>query len=309
MTRPEITIVVPIYNGAAYLKETLESLLAQTFTNFELLAIDDGSTDSSTEIVRSLKDERIRLICLDRGGLCATLNRGMSEARAPYFARSDHDDISFPTRLERQLKVMKNHPDAIAVFSFNSKFGKKHRWANSDKFSVESSPVREYSPERDGCMLASTMLARTESLGAMGGFRQAYWPCDDIDLQFRMSEAGKVMILCEPLVDYRFHVGAYSYPQFQRMQLLADWARDSRYRRMRNEPEITYDEFLKNLPADRWSRLRRHRIFSSREHMRVGGQRYLDGQYLASAAHFSMSALLDPGDISRRIKRLVRRFV
>ena len=220
-----------------------------------------GAPTPLAEIIRSIKDERIRLIYLDRGGLCATLNRGTREARAPYIARSDHDDISYPTRLERQLQVMKEHPDAIAVFSFNSKFGKKHRWGNSDKFSLESNSVREYNPERDGCMLASTMFARTDSLLAMGGFRQPYWPCDDIDLQFRMSEAGEVLVLCEPLVDYRFHLGAVSYAQFQKMQLLANWARDSRQRRMRNEPEITYEEFLNSLPSDLWSRLTRQRIF------------------------------------------------
>jgi len=98
MKCPEVTVIVPIYNGSAYLSETINSLLSQSFSGFELLAIDDGSTDDSSNIVRSFKDERIRLIQKSNGGLCEALNLGIAEARAPYIARSDQDDISFPER-------------------------------------------------------------------------------------------------------------------------------------------------------------------------------------------------------------------
>jgi len=300
---------VPVYNGAAHLAQTLESLLAQTFADFELLVIDDGSTDSSGSIARSFKDERIRVVRTENQGLVQALNTGIREARAPYIARSDHDDISVPTRLEKQLKVMREQPDTVAVFSFNSKFGTKHVWSNRDKFANGSDPVREYQPETDGCLLQSTMLARTDALRALNGFRAAYYPGEDLDLECRLSEAGRVMVVCEPLVAYRFRLGGMTYGTFRIMQLKAGWAQDSHLRRMRNEPEVTFEEYLASLPADRWSRLARRFTFSSREHMRIGGQRYLDGHYLASAAHFSMSALLDPGNMSRRIKRLAKRFV
>ena len=103
MKSPEVTIVIPVYNGARYLGETIHSFLSQSFKNFELLAIDDGSTDASSDIVRSFKGDRVRLIRQKNSGLVYTLNRGIEEARAPYIARSDQDDISFPDRLERQI--------------------------------------------------------------------------------------------------------------------------------------------------------------------------------------------------------------
>ena len=307
MTPPEITIVVPVLNGAAHLRETLESLLAQTFTDFELLVIDDGSTDSTAAIALSIKDERIRVISTPNHGFSAALNLGIQEARAPYIARNDHDDLSAPTRLERQLQVMKQNHDALAVFSYNTKFGARHHWANRDKFAREPDPVREYLPEKDGCVLPATMLARTESLRAIGGFRPAYYPCDDFDIECRLAEAGKVLIVCEPLMHYRFHAGASTYRVFSVAHNMAAWTMDSRQRRLRHEPELTFDDYLKTLPADPWSRLKRHCVFSSRTHMRIGGQRFLDGHYLAAAAHFSASALLNPGNITGRFKQLFSR--
>ena len=136
MNSPEITIIVPVYNGSIYLSETLNSLLSQTFANFELLVIDDGSTDASSEIVRSFKDDRIRLIRKENSGLCHTLNRGIAEARTSYIARNDQDDISFPQRLECQLKVMNDHPEAIALLAYNTKFGGKRHWSNADKLTI-----------------------------------------------------------------------------------------------------------------------------------------------------------------------------
>jgi len=307
MTPPEVTILVPVYNGAAHLRETLESLLAQTFTDFELLIVNDGSTDSTADIGLSMKDERIRLISTPNQGLCAALNLGIQQARAPYIARSDHDDLSVPTRLERQLQVIKQHPDALAVFSFNSKFGVRHHWENRDKFAREPDPVREYSPEKDGCLLPSTMMARTEALRAAGGHRQASFPCDDFDLECRLSEAGKVLVVCEPLVKYRFHTGAMTNHVFFEAHNMAAWITDSRIRRLRHSPEITFEQFLKSLPADRWSRLKRHCVFSARVHMRLGGQRFLDGNYLAAAAHFAASVVMNPGNLAGRLKRLFSR--
>jgi glycosyltransferase involved in cell wall biosynthesis len=307
MTIPAITILVPVYNGEAHLKETLESLLAQTFTDFELLIINDGSTDSSAAIAQSMKDERIRLIGTENRGFSAAVNLGIQEARAPYIARSDHDDLSVPTRLERQMAVMREHLDALAVFTFNTKFGARRQWSNRDKFAREPDPVREYSPEKDGCILPATMLARAEALRAIGGFRPAYYPCDDFDLECRLSEAGKVLVLCEPLMNYRFHEGASTYRVFSVAHHMAAWTMDSRSRRLRHEPELTFEEFLRTLPADPWSRLKRYCAFSARTHMRIGGQRFLDGKYLAAAAHFSASALLNPGNIAGRIKRLFSR--
>ena len=305
MRSPKVTVVVPVYNGAVYLGETLESLLTQSFTDFELLVIDDGSTDASGDIVRSMKDDRIRLIVKENGGLCHALNRGIEEAKASYIARNDQDDISFPHRLERQLKVLEDHPDAIGLFAYNTKFGTKHRWSNTDKLTMAAGEIREYEPLKDGSLLGSTMFVRTEALRAVHGFRQSYYPVDDWDLECRLAEAGKVLVLQEPLVAYRFQTSANTYRVFAEMQEKTRWTEDSYHRRLKKIPELTFEQFMTTQPQNGWSRLARRRIDSAKLQMRVAGQDYLDGRYLAAAMHLSAAVVLNPGDLAGRVRRLL----
>ncbi len=306
MKHPKVSIVVPIHNGSTYLAETLDSLLSQTIRDFELLAIDDGSTDTSGDIVRSLNDERVRLIQKTNGGLCQALNLGIAEANAPYIARSDQDDISHPNRLERQLQVMEDHPEAIALFTYYTKFGDKRRWSNADKMVTAAGELKEYDPMVDGCLLGSTMFARTAALRTIGGFRQSYYPADDWDLECRLAQAGTVLILREPLVAYRFQASANTYQVFADMREKSRWTKSSYLRRLQSFPELTFEQFQRSQANDLWSRMIRHCKDSSKHHMRIAGQRYLDGYHLATAAHLICSILCDPSDIFRRVRQYLR---
>jgi glycosyltransferase involved in cell wall biosynthesis len=305
MNSPEITVIVPVYNGVACLRDTLNSLLGQSFTNFELLIVDDGSTDGSVDVVRAIDDSRVRLIRKENSGLCHTLNRAIDEACAPFIARSDQDDLSFPQRLQRQLEVIKNHPSAVGLFSYNTKFGGKHRWANSDKVTPKAGEVTEYDPIKDGCLLGSTMFARTESLKSIQGFRQIYYPCDDWDLECRLSRLGKVLVLREPLVAYRFHASANTYRVFAEMQDKSRWTKNSHQRRLQGLPELGFQQFLASQPRNVVSRLNRRRKDLGNLHMRVAGQNYLDGHYLSTAVHMATGAILNPNNIFERLMRLM----
>lgn len=108
---PMISVVLPVYNGASYLRESIDCILVQSHSNFELLIIDDGSTDDSASIVSSFTDPRIRFYSQENKGLAATLNRGIALAKGAYIARQDQDDISLPDRLSKQVAFMETHPD------------------------------------------------------------------------------------------------------------------------------------------------------------------------------------------------------
>ena len=109
--KPLVTIALPVYNGAATLKLAVLSILKQTFRGWELIILDDASTDHSLEVIRSFDDPRIRLVEGDENlGLSARLNMAVDMARGDYFARMDQDDISFPQRLEKQLEYLASHP-------------------------------------------------------------------------------------------------------------------------------------------------------------------------------------------------------
>lgn len=306
MPSPEVTVVVPVYNGELYLRATLDSLLGQTFGDFELLVVDDGSTDGSAEVVQSIGDARVRLIRQANLGLCHSLNRGIAEAQGAYVARSDQDDVSFPHRLERQREVMERHPGAVGLLSFYTKFGSKRRWSNREKLSMVPGRIRRYEPMRDGCLLASTMFLRTEALRGVGGFRQAYYPTDDWDLEMRLAEAGELLVLQEPVVAYRFHEGSNTYSRFAEMQEKVRWAMDSYQRRQSRLPEISFAEFRAGEPTDLWSRLRQRRRDTAKLAMRKAGQSYLDGQYVRSAGRLLAAAALAPDDIVRRLGLMTR---
>ena len=303
---PEITIVLPVFNGARHLRETIDSLLTQSFKNFELLVIDDGSTDGSGDLVSSIGDGRIRLVRQKNSGLCNTLNRGIQEAQAPYVARNDQDDISLPHRLERQLSALKSDPDALGLFSYYTKFGAKRGWSNADKMAMAPGEIKNYDPIKDGCILGSTMFARTSALRSIQGFRQAYYPCDDWDLEFRLAQAGKILVLREPLVAYRFHTSANTYRLFAEMQNKSRWTVDSYERRLRGEPELGFEQFLAAQPADWRARFEQRRLDMARLHMRLAGQHYLDGRHFAAAGRLIQAIILNPSNFFQRIRRMSR---
>lgn len=121
---PRVTVLMPVYNGERFLPDAIDSILAQTFAEFELLVVDDGSTDRSAAIVSSYADSRIRLVQNGENlGLIATLNRGLELARGGYVARMDCDDVSLPERLARQVSFMDAHPEIGVCGAWYLEFG------------------------------------------------------------------------------------------------------------------------------------------------------------------------------------------
>ena len=109
MNEPMVTVLMAVYNGEKFLKEAMESILTQTFTDFEFLIINDGSTDNSVKIIEEFNDPRIRLIHNEKNlKLIASLNKGISLAKGKYIARMDCDDISMPYRLEKEVDFLEN---------------------------------------------------------------------------------------------------------------------------------------------------------------------------------------------------------
>jgi len=230
------------------------------------------------------------------------LNLGIAQANAPYIARCDQDDICLPERLERQLRVMAEHPEALGLFAYSTKFGSKHRWLNTDKMVMAPGELKEYEPMKDGCLLCSTMFVRTSALRSIGGFRQPYYPADDWDLECRLAEVGKVLILREPMIAYRFQTSANTYRVFAQMREKARWTKDSHRRRLQSLPELTFEQFRLAQPNDLLSRWGRYCRDSAKLHMRIAGQRYLDGRYLACAGHLSAAVLFNPADLFQRVR-------
>ncbi len=115
--RPSVSVVMPVFNQEKYVADAVRSILQQTFTDFELVIVDDGSTDRTVEIVQEFDDPRIRFIRKEHTGFITTLVRGYQEARGQWIARMDSDDLCHPERLQRQLDFLRNHPECAFVGS------------------------------------------------------------------------------------------------------------------------------------------------------------------------------------------------
>ena len=120
---PRVSVVMPAYNAEKYIGEAIDSILNQTFTDFEFIIIDDGSSDRTADIVKSYSDPRIRLLANERNsGIVASLNRGIQKATGKYIARMDADDYSRLDRIKKQVDFLDNHPEVIALGTSFSTF-------------------------------------------------------------------------------------------------------------------------------------------------------------------------------------------
>ena len=202
---PKVTVLMPVYNAEAYLREAMDSILAQTLTDFEFLIIDDGSTDSSAGIVRSYTDRRIRLVQNERNlKLAATLNRGLALARGEYVARMDADDISLPERLARQVAFMDAHPAVGISGTWAEAFGEA-------RFSMPNPTDSERIRAKllfDSALVHPAVILRPTLLAQHGLAYRDLYPIDDYDLWQRAARVFPLANLPEALLRYRVTRGS-----------------------------------------------------------------------------------------------------
>jgi glycosyltransferase involved in cell wall biosynthesis len=205
---PAISVILACYNTERYIAQAVKSILAQTFRDFELILIDDGSTDRSPEICKQFAAEnsRVRLISRPNKGLTRTLNEGLSLATAPLIARMDADDISLPTRFEKQVAYLNEYPECVCVGS---------RVTLIDPYDSPIS-VTDHKLDHDGieadllkgvgwAVVHPAAMMRTDAVRRVGGYREQFSTSQDLDLWLRLAEIGKLANLAEPLVQYRQH--------------------------------------------------------------------------------------------------------
>ncbi len=204
---PLITVLMPVYNGSRYVRQAIESVLAQTYPDFEYLIIDDGSTDATRDIILSYSDPRIKLFKNDHNiGLIKTLNRGLSLAKGQYIARQDHDDISHPTRLEKQVNFLNQHPQVVLLGTAVNNIDEHGNKNNSYGCFVASGDFAlRWQTIFDNPFVHSTVMMRAQTVRALGGYDEHFIACEDYDLFSRCVSEYKTTNLKEVLVDYRYH--------------------------------------------------------------------------------------------------------
>jgi len=220
---PTVTVLMAVHDGQDFVREAVESVLAQTLRDLELLIIDDASTDSTPEILASLTDPRVRILTNSVNlGLTRSLNIGLREARGEFIARLDHDDAAAPDRFEKQLAFLSEHPDCVAVGCRLELRGEGEK-SRLSPCCVDNLSIR-WKLLFDTALPHPTLTMRASAVKAVGGYDE-YFPCTmDYDLECRLARVGKLHNLPEPLVLYREHPGQMSAKrkneqQYYKMQI------------------------------------------------------------------------------------------
>ncbi|ULQ52394.1 glycosyltransferase family 2 protein [Flavihumibacter fluvii] len=217
---PMVSVVMPVYNAAPFLRPAIDSILKQTYPDFECILINDGSTDSSAEIIRSYSDPRIKLIEQQNQGVAKTLNNALGYIRGKYTWRHDADDTSLPGKLESQVAFLEAHPEfalcatQVAFMTERGKIAWDYRQPRNDFFGdkpyleVSRADFKPYSP-----ITHATVLIRTDALKDLGGYRTAFKTAEDVDLWLRLLQKYRAVVLNQ--CDYFVRLNRSSATQVQ----------------------------------------------------------------------------------------------
>jgi glycosyltransferase involved in cell wall biosynthesis len=211
VSSPQISVLMPVYNAERYLDEAVQSILGQTFADFEFIIIDDGSTDGSLKILRGYeaRDARIRLISRPNTGFCIALSESVSLARGEFIARMDSDDSSLPDRFEHQIAFLRSHPNVVAV-------GGEVSWVDQDGDVIRNFCAGHTHEELDaaqmrgvsGVITHPAVMLRRYALLEIGGYRNELEPAEDFDLFLRLAEHGRLANLDRLVLRYRIHAAS-----------------------------------------------------------------------------------------------------
>jgi len=250
----KVSVLLPAYNAEDTIVEAIESSINQTYDDFELLLINDGSTDGTNEIMLSCakKDDRIRVISHPNWGMGRSLNHGMKLAKSDWIVRMDADDVMMPNRLERQVAFIKEHPQ-IAVSSclvyYIDANGRIIGKNSSDLKTPED--LKRYINDNELIGLNHPgVIMNKNVVMSVGGYRSKFWPADDVDLWCRIAEKGYlILVQQEYLMKYRIHGSSISIDGAREARLKVRWVKECMIARRKGKKEPEWEEYLNILKS------------------------------------------------------------
>lgn len=213
---PAISVVMAVHNGQHYLRKAIESILAQTYADFEFLIVNDGSTDRTDAILTGYADMRIRILRNEQCfGLTRSLNLAIAQAQGHYIARMDADDISLPMRFARQLHFLQHNPEHVAVGAEVLMIDPEGWVIGVRKHAHAHGEINDRLLTGDGgAMTHPVVMMRREAIHAIGGYREQFITTQDFDLFLRLAEVGKLHNLPEILLHWRQHSSSINHTRY-----------------------------------------------------------------------------------------------
>jgi hypothetical protein len=218
---PAVTVLMPVFNAGPLLAQAVDSILAQSFTDFECLIIDDGSTDGAMDALHAIGDPRLRFVRNPSNlGVTATLNLGIGLARAPLIARMDADDISMPNRLQRQVETFQLRPGLGLLGSWAEVIDIEGRNAGHIRLPIEHREIAR-SMLRDNVFVHPSVMARAHVFREIGGYPADFAVAQDYAMWLRIVLRYEVANLPEDLVQYRIHPDQISQKKLRKQRAAA----------------------------------------------------------------------------------------
>ncbi len=209
--KPIISVIIPVYNGEKTIKQTIESVLNQTFSNFELIVVNDGSQDSTLKIVSNIQDPRIKIFSYSNAGLSATRNRGISLASGEYISFIDADDVWTRDKLQAQLEALQENPYAAVAYSWTDHIDESGKFFRAGPHFTFIGDVYARLLLIDFIGNGSNPLIRAQAFVEVGRFDESLPAVEDWDMWLRLAARYHFVVVPSPQVLYRIFVNSMSF--------------------------------------------------------------------------------------------------
>lgn len=276
--KPAISVVMAVFNGGIYLSQAIESILQQSWRDFEFIIINDGSTDQTAAIIDEYarEDSRIKIISRENRGLVASLNEGVAEAKSDLIARMDADDISHPNRFLEQINYLREHPLVVCVGSYYEVIDEDGDLLTTLNAPTKNESIQQALIKGHTVICHPTAIYRKDAFEKAGGYDNKFFLVEDLDLWLKLGELGELANIPIPLVKYRTNINSVSTQAgIEQMNRAAEVIKIASARR-----KVQYDFQLKEhwrpnpTPASKYSFMLKYGWWAFKSHNRLAAIKY-----------------------------------
>ena len=304
----KISVVIPCHNGEKYLSQAIESVLAQTHRNLELLVVDDGSTDGSAAIMARYAslDKRARVVSQENRGVAGAGNRCLREARCDWVARLDADDVFLPDKLGRQIRCLRDNPNVKVLGTAGQYIDQRGRIL-AEAGMTGPFDEKDLQPYRDGkrplYFIHSSVLMHRKTILDAGGYRVGFAQAEDTDLWSRLVQGGHLLLkIPESLVQCRIHGQSISIARARENRFYESWALRCMAARSRGEAEPSFGEFVDWLDERPWfSRVNARRVLTGEMVYQKAALAYAGERRMESLFYLLVSMAIHPHHVIPRV--------
>jgi len=295
-----ISVVMPAFNSSDFIAKAIESILSQTFQEFELILVDDGSTDNTLEIMTHYRqqDNRIQIIQSKHVGACGARNLGINQAKFPWIAVMDADDIALPERFAKQIEAANANPQVVAWGTYVHHINLKEEVLSLQKHGVLTEEEYYDHMKRGDIpfVIHPTSLIKKEILLRVGGYDPKFSVAgNDLELFDRLSDHGPILVIPEPLLLYRLHSQSVSMNKYFIRDVLIRYVYARRAAQIKGEEVVDLDQFIENDKQQPFLLRTKHYLNNFSQFLyRKAGVFFSEKQYLQATLYLSMVIVLNP---------------